>query len=199
MSASGRGEDLELIERVKAKEAGAFAELTHRYSGEVFRLAMGMVRNDQDARDVVQETFLAVFRRLEGFRGESSFRTWLLRIATNFALMKLRRRRRKPESSLRIETLHDDEGAVELDPVDLRPLADKVHHDRRLAELVREAVDALPDAHREVLVLADYQGLSMLEIADQLDLSVPNVKTRLHRARLAVRAHLRARLGGEPL
>ncbi len=191
--------DEELVARLRAGEPGIFPVLVHRHSARVFGLAMGMLHNAQDAQDVVQETFLSVHRRLDGFRGESSFRTWLMRIATNSALMKLRRRRRKPELPLVIEEAEPQGRELSHEAVDLRPLADKVHHDRQLAAHVRAAVEALPDRFREELVLADYQGLSMAEIGDLLDLTVPNVKTRLHRARLAVRDRLRSRLGEDGL
>lgn len=187
-----------LVERVLAGDEAAFALLVHRHSGRLYAIAVGMVRNEQDARDVVQETFLNVHRKLDSFRGDASFKTWICRIATNNALMKLRRRRRKPETSLVLGDpgLPEDQGR-ERDVVDLRPLADKVHEDRELGQQIRQAVEALPDQYREVLLLADYQHMSMREIAEALDLTVPNVKTRLHRARLHVRASLQAYLAGE--
>ena len=190
--------DEQLVDRVRAGDPVAFASLVHRYSGRLYGLARGMLRDEQDARDVVQETFLHVHRRLDGFRGDSSFRTWLFRIATNAALMRLRRRRRKPESSLDEPApwSEGDEGGPR-EVADLRPLADQVHQDRELGEQIRAAVQALPETYREVLLLADYQQLSMLEIAQVLGISVPNVKTRLHRARLAVRASLRTYMAGE--
>ncbi|MCB9778078.1 MAG: sigma-70 family RNA polymerase sigma factor [Alphaproteobacteria bacterium] len=176
----------------------AFAVLVHRHSGRLYAIAMGMVRNEQDARDCVQETFLAVHRKLDGFRGDASFKTWVSRITTNNALMKLRRRRRKPETSLMVvDPEAPEEGPKERDVADLRPLADQVHENRELGDEIRRAVDALPDKYREVLILADYQHLSMKDIADTLGLTVPNVKTRLHRARLAVRDELKAYVAGE--
>lgn len=192
-------DDAELVTMVREHDRqDAFAVLVHRHSGRLYAIAMGMVRNEQDARDCVQETFLAVHRKLDGFRGDASFKTWVRRITTNNALMKLRRRRRKPEASLLVtDPDRPHEGPKERDVVDIRPLADKVHENRELGAQIRRAVDDLPDKYREVLVLADYQHMSMKEIAETLGLTVPNVKTRLHRARLAVRAELKAYVAGE--
>ncbi|NOY27921.1 MAG: sigma-70 family RNA polymerase sigma factor [Oligoflexia bacterium] len=190
--------DLELVDRVQHDDPQAFAILVHRYSGRLYGIAMGMVRNEQDARDVVQETFLNVHRKLDGFRGDASFKTWICRIATNNALMKLRRRRRKPETSLEInDPSRPEEEPRERDVVDIRPLADKVHENRELGRQIRLAVDALPEKYREVLLLADYQHMSMRDIGDTLDLTIPNVKTRLHRARMAVRKALRDYVAGD--
>ncbi len=190
--------DEDLCQAVLAGNEDAFAVLVHRHSGRLFGIAVSMLRNEQDARDVVQETFLNVHRKLDGFRGDASFKTWVSRIATNNALMKLRRRRRKPETSLELnDPKNPDEDSRERDVVDLRPLADQVHANRELGQQIRRAVDELPDNYREVLILADFHHMSMKEIGDALDLTVPNVKTRLHRARLQVRASLKAYLAGE--
>ncbi|RME26783.1 MAG: sigma-70 family RNA polymerase sigma factor [Deltaproteobacteria bacterium] len=189
--------DEALVEAIRAGHEEAFPVLVHRYSGRIYAIGVSMLRNEQDARDVVQETFLNVHRKLDGFRGDSSFKTWICRIATNNALMKLRRRRRKPETSLLVKEISGSgEESRERDVVDLRPLADKVHEDRELGTQIREAVAGLPEKYREVLILADYQHMSMKEIAETLDLTVPNVKTRLHRARLQVRDALREYLAG---
>lgn len=183
---------------MKSGNHEAFTEIVHRYSGKVYGIGLSMLRNEQDARDIVQDTFLNVHRRIDSFRGEAPFRSWLGRIATNNALMKLRTRRRKPEVSLQIQSPHfGEEGEHERDIVDWSPLADQRAEDRELGQQIRAAVDRLPEKYRTVLVLADYQELSMKQIADLLDLTVPNVKTRLHRARLAVREALAEYLAGQ--
>lgn len=188
-------EDDDLVERVREGDQRAFAVLVHRHSGRVYAIGMSMLRNEQDARDVVQVTFMNAYRKIDSFRGDAAFGSWLKRIASNTALMRLRRRRRKPESPLEIRG-KDGEGPRERDVVDFRPWADKVAEDKELGQRIRQAVDDLPDAYREVLVLADYQKLSMKDIGEALDLTVPNVKTRLHRARLRVRADLARYLAG---
>jgi len=191
-------DDRELVDRLKAGDDTAFTALVHRYSGRVYGIGLGILRNEQDARDVTQDTFLNVYRRIHTFRNEAPFKSWLGRIATNNALMKLRTRRRKPEVSLEIRSPRfKDDGQHERDIVDFSPLADKVSESRELGQRIRETVEGLPDKYRTVLVLADYQQLSMKQIADVLDLTVPNVKTRLHRARLAVRENLADYLAGD--
>jgi RNA polymerase sigma-70 factor (ECF subfamily) len=156
-----------------------------------------MLRNEQDARDVVQDTFLNVHRRLDSFRGESALSSWIGRIATNNALMKLRRRRRKPEGPLDVPVPGGEPGDRRSRIiVDRRPISEQIVLNRELGASIRSAVDDLPDRHREVLILSDYQDLSMKEIAAVLDISVSNVKTRLHRARMAVREALSTYLAG---
>lgn len=196
MSAS-QPEPPDLLDRLRAGDEAAFAWLVHRYSGKVYAIGLSMLRNEQDARDVLQETFLNVHRRIDSFRGEASLGSWIGRIATNNALMKLRTRRRKPETSLDVKVPGGDGETREREIVDFSPLADKVSENKELGGRIRAAVDALPDNYRTVLVLADYREMSMREIAEALDLTVPNVKTRLHRARLAVRQSLAQYLAGE--
>lgn len=189
-------EDEDLVAKVRAGESAAFAVLVHRHSGRMYAIGMSMLRNEQDARDVVQETFLNAYRKLDSFRGDAPFGGWLKRIATNSALMKLRTRRRKPETSLELKTSDGETERRDRDVVDFRPWADKVSEDKELGARIRQSIDALPESYREVIVLADYQEMSMRDIAAALDLSVPNVKTRLHRARLQVRADLARYLAG---
>ncbi len=184
------------LERLRARDEDAFAVLVHHFSGRCYAIGMSMLRNEQDARDVVQETFLNVHRRIDTFRAEASLGSWIGRIATNNALMKLRTRRRKPETSLEIPVPGGEGERKEREIIDLRPLADRVGENRELGDRIRRAVDNLPENYRMVLVLADYRQMSMKEIGDALDLTVPNVKTRLHRARLAVREQLTLYLAG---
>jgi RNA polymerase sigma-70 factor, ECF subfamily len=196
MSAPGP-EPHDLLERLQAGDEDAFAWLVHRYSGKVYAIGLSMLRNEQDARDVLQETFLNAYRSVGGFRGEASLGGWIGRIATNNSLMKLRTRRRKPETSLDIQSGDDGDARRDREIVDAAPWADKLTENRELGHRIREAVEALPESYRVVLILADYREMTMREISDALDLSVPNVKTRLHRARLTVRERLGAYLAGE--
>ena len=193
-----RSADAALIARIQAEDPTAFPELVHRFTGKVYSIGISMLRNEQDARDVVQETFLNVHRRLDTFRGDAALSSWIGRIATNNALMKLRTRRRKPETSLEVQVPgQSSDERFERVIVDKNPISDQLSLDRELGERIRSAVDELPDKYREVLVLADYRELSMKQIAAALDISVPNVKTRLHRARLSVRDTLAAYLAGQ--
>lgn len=180
--------DEDLVERIRAGESALFAEIVKRHTGRAYAIGLSMLRNEQDARDVVQETFLNAYRRLDSFRGDAPLGGWLARIATNNALMKLRTRRRKPESPLEIKGPDfDGSGAHERQIVDWRPIAEQNALDAELGQRIRAAVDELPEKYRTVLLLADYREMSMKQIAAALDLTVPNVKTRLHRARLSVR------------
>jgi RNA polymerase sigma-70 factor, ECF subfamily len=196
MAAAPTGPD-DLLDRLRAGDEAAFASLVHRHSGKVYAIGMSMLRNEQDARDVLQETFLNVYRRIGTFRGEASIGSWIARIATNNSLMKLRTRRRKPEASLDVKVPGGGGETREREITDFSPLADEVSENKELGRRIRAAVDALPDNYRTVLVLADYREMPMRDIAEALDLTVPNVKTRLHRARLAVRQSLAAYLAGD--
>lgn len=192
-----RAEEQALITRVADGDPSAFPELVHRYTPKVYSIGRAMLRNEQDARDVVQETFLNVHRRLDGFRGDAALGSWIGRIATNNALMKLRTRRRKPETSLEVRMPGSDQTERrDRDIVDPQPRPSRQVENAELGERIRAAVDRLGPKYREVLILADYQELSMKEIAAALELTVPNVKTRLHRARLAVREDLASYLSG---
>lgn len=189
--------DQALAEQLRSGDDGAFAQVVQLYSGKVYAIGLSMLRNEQDARDVVQETFLNVHRRIDSFRGEAPLGSWIGRIATNNCLMRLRTRRRKPEVSVEVVgPRYADDGHHAMEIEDWRPLADEQRVTQELGEQIRAAVDDLPASYREVMLLADYQHLSMAEIAAELDLTVPNVKTRLHRARLAVREALAAYLAG---
>lgn len=190
-------DDQVLVSRTLAGETHCFEELFRRYSDRVYGISLGMVRSEAEAQDVVQETFLSAFRKLDTYRAESPFRGWLFRIASNASLMRLRTRRRRPEVSLELSgPSFDDDGRHERPIQDLRPLASKTLEDQELGERLHQSIDALPQKYRSVLILADFDHRSMKEIGEQLDLSVPAVKTRLHRARLSIRQDLEAYLAG---
>ncbi len=190
-----REEEARLVQAARDGDTRAFEQLVRRYAGRVHAIGLSMLRDDARAQDIVQVTFLSAWRKLDTFRLESSFKAWICRIATNACLMHLRSRRRRPEVPLTVGRDEED-GPRERPVVDWSPLADKLLEDRELGERIREAVGRLPEKYRIVVVLADYEHLSMREIAETLDLTVSNVKTRLHRARLAIRADLDAYLAG---
>ncbi len=180
--------DKELVRAAQEGDQTSFRELVTRYEGKVYRLALKMVRDAQDAEDVLQETFINVYRHLDTFRGDSEFSTWIFRIATNTSLMKLRARR--PTVSL------DDGSSDTEEEVFPRELADwsGAPEEMLLNSEIRAQMDValaqLPETLRSVFVLRDVQGLSIEETARVLDISIPNVKTRLHRARFALREKL---------
>jgi len=187
--------DAELVERLKTGDRDAFGALLRRYQGKVYRLAMNMTRSPQDAEEVTQDVFLAVYRKIGDFDGRAAFSTWLYRVASNAALMKLRGRRSEPHLSI------EEEGpAFAPDGHFARPVADwsELPEDRLLSaerrRVLEQAIDALPPDYKAVVVLRDVEGLSNQEVAEILGATVLAVKSRLHRARLALRERLAAYL-----
>ncbi|MCC6800640.1 MAG: sigma-70 family RNA polymerase sigma factor [Anaerolineae bacterium] len=182
-------DDGELVARLKAGDQAAYAQLVEEQAARIYRLALRMMGNETDAEDVLQETFLSAFRSIDSFEERSSLSTWLYRIATNAALMRLRRK--EPEQVSVDEPLERDDG-------DLLPRQffdfcclpeDDLLRDEARAEMLR-AIDGLPATLRSVFVLRDIEGLSTEETANALDLSISAVKSRLMRARLKLRERL---------
>lgn len=183
-----------LLAAAKRGDNTAFAELVSRYDRRMFRIAQYIVQNREDAEDVVQDSFLKAFGNLSGFREESRFYTWLVRIVVNDALMKLRRRRLRHTIFL---DAHDqsDERSVPFEIADVSPDPEQALHHAQLRDHLARAVKQLKPSFRAVFVLRDIQGLSIFETADALSISVPLVKTRLLRARLKLRQRLGAFFG----
>ncbi len=196
----GAGLDSTLVERVRTGDKSAFEVLMHRYEDKVFRLAVGMLKNREDALDAVQDAFLNVYRKIDTFRGESAFSTWLYKISLNSVYMKLRSRGRHEQT----ESLDDLEEI--LDPAKIRILmpprgwserADDKLLRKELSLKLREAVDALPEEYRAIFTLREVEELSNQEVADILGLGLAATKTRLHRARLFLRQRLSKYLQGD--
>ncbi len=183
--------DSALVQAAQRGDKRAFAQLVERYEQRVYNLARKMMRDPQDAEDVLQETFISVFRHLNDFQGDSSFSTWLYRVATNASLMKLRGRKELPLSlDEPIESGGDE--ALPREIVDWSITPEEALLSSETRAQMDAAVTALPETLRAVFVLRDVEGLSVQETADVLGISVPNVKTRLHRARLMLRESLSA-------
>jgi RNA polymerase sigma-70 factor (ECF subfamily) len=167
-----------------------------RHQRQLFRLALRMTGSEADAQEVLQEAFLNAYQKLPLFRGEAQFSSWLYRIAANSALMRLRRKRRAPDSvpdqPLELSSPKFTEGgAYETPPrSDWSQRADEALQSRELGAAIEKAVGELPEDYRTVFLLKDVDGLSNEDIAHALELSVPAVKSRLHRARLALREKL---------
>lgn len=181
--------DEELVTRARAKDFGAFEQLVDRYEDKVYRLAFRFVRNETEAKEIVQDTFLSIWRKLDTFKGDAQFGSWVYRVAANAALMRLRSQRRHPEVSteeLPLDFL-DTYGQIPTygDNWARRP-DDELQSDE-LRRRIQAAVDDLPEIYRTVFLIRDVEGLSTEETAQVLDISIPTVKTRLHRARLALR------------
>jgi RNA polymerase sigma-70 factor (ECF subfamily) len=186
--------DAELLEAARRGEYSAFETLVQRYRDRVYRLALGMMHEPAEAEEVVQETFLSVFRGLQRFRGESSVGTWVYRVAANACLMRLRGRRRKPLLSIddTLPSYADTGGDALTPPGDWARQPDDQLLSSELGEHLESAIAKLPEKYRMVLLLRDVEGLSNEEVAETLGLTVPTVKSRLHRSRLFVRERLEA-------
>jgi RNA polymerase sigma-70 factor, ECF subfamily len=192
--------DERLAARAAAGEESAFETLVSRYQARVYRLACRLTADDGEAKDVLQETFLAAYRGLPGFRGESRFSTWLYRIATNAALMHRRARARQPAESLeQFLPRFDGNGIHAAEPADLLAAsrADEVLDRKLLAGKAREGLERLPDIYRDAFVLRDLEEMTTAEVADLLAIDAAAVRQRVHRARLMLRGYLGKLVGGQ--
>lgn len=189
--AEGRPEDAALLARLRAGEQAAYEELVRSYGGRLLAVARRFLRSEEDARDAVQDAFLSAFRNIERFEGQARLSTWLHRIVVNAALMRLRTRRRRPETPIEellpsfLEDGHMARPAApwrrtDADPAELN----------QLRSLLLDKIQELPEGYRNVLVLRDIEDLDTEETAELMGLSTGAVKTRLHRARQALRALL---------
>ena len=176
--------DEELVALARQGGENAVRALIKRNNRRLFRVARAVMRNDAEAEDVVQEAYVLAFTKLDAFRGESQFSTWLTRIALNEALGRVRRRRPTAELAELDAGAGAHGGAVIMFPTSLTPpAADSELARSQVREFLERAVDDLPDAFRTVFILRDIEEMSIEETADQLSLKPETVKTRLHRAR----------------
>jgi RNA polymerase sigma-70 factor, ECF subfamily len=180
--------DEQLVRLAQQGDTRAFDELVDRYRDRVYRLSYKILRNEDDAAESLQDAFLSAYRGLKNFKAESTFSTWLYRIATNAALMKYRKRRDGHVSLEQSQSSNEDAEPIQLEDWAARPVEELLNDELR--EAMQEGVDRLPEDLRTVFLLRDDQGLSNAEVAEALDLTVAAVKSRLHRARLSLRAHL---------
>src|ERR1051326_7156960 len=182
-------DELKLVRAAKAGDIGAFEQLVHRYDRNVFRIAQHITQNREDAEDVVQDAFLKPYENLKNFQEQSKFYTWLVRIAVNEALMRLRRRR--PERMVSLdEEVKTEEDSMPREVADWTPNPEQQYSQAELKDILTRTIQGLPASFRTVFVLRDVEGLSTEETADALDLSIPAVKSRLLRARLQLRERL---------
>ncbi len=182
-------EELMLVNAARGGDVGAFEQLVRKYDRNVFRIANHITQNREDAEDVVQDAFLKAFTNLGQFQGQSKFYTWLVRIAVNEALMRLRRRR--PERTVSLdEDINTGEDTIPREVADWSPNPEQLYNQSELREILQKTIQGLPPSFRTVFVLRDVEGLSTEETADALGLSIPAVKSRLLRARLQLRERL---------
>lgn len=190
--------DSELVARAQAGELDAFEALTSRYEQRVYSLALRMLRHEQDAEDVTQQTFLSALEGLGGFRGDAAFSTWLLRVATYAALKIIRKRQGLDTVSLE-EATEPAEGYDSIPHpeyiADWRQSPEELVQRNETRRLLDEALARLDEKHRLVFLLRDVEGLSVRETAKALGLSEANTKVRLLRARLQLREELTRTLG----
>ena len=182
-------EELDLVTRAREGDAEAFSALIRRYEGKIFRLAMNITQNREDSEDVLQEAFLKAYEHLDQFQGNSKFYTWIVRIAVNQALMKLRKRKSDRSVSLD-EQIDTGEDTVVREIAAWDPDPEEQYSQEELNSILTEAVDELAPIYRTVFTLRDVDGLSTEETAEALELSIPAVKSRLLRARLQLRERL---------
>jgi RNA polymerase sigma-70 factor (ECF subfamily) len=181
--------DILLVNRARQGDVQAFEQLVKQYDRQVFRIAQHITQNREDAEDVVQDAFLKAYEKLDQFQGNSKFYTWLVRIAVNESLMRLRKRRTGRMVSID-EDVETEEGSMPRDLAEWRPDPEVQYGQSELAEILRKTIQGLPPGFRVVFVLRDVEGLSTEETAETLGLSVPAVKSRLLRARLQLRERL---------
>jgi len=183
----------ELIKQAQKGSRTAQAEIVYQHERMVYNLALRLLGNNEDAENVLQETFLKVLESLHTFKGESSLSTWIYRIATNFALMRLRKRKTQ------FVSLDDYPIDVSMDFRDFNqsisndPLQALLNYELR--DVLNTAIEKLPLKFKSVFVLKDIEGLSLNEISEMLNMSLPAVKTNLHRARLFLRDQLAEYVG----
>ena len=195
-SAESGADEKKLVEEVLAGNVERFYELVKPCERLVYLAAQEILQNEADAEEVAQEAVLKSFRNLRLFRGESKFSTWLYRITVNEARMRLRKRREVSLDELMAEDDAQETTYAPLQLADWREIPGQALEQRELQEQLATAVASLPDKYREVLVLRDINGLSIAETAEALTLSLPNVKTRLLRARLMLRDSFVAKCSG---
>ncbi len=181
--------DEELVESAKQGDPDAFPQLVKKYSRRILRVGRNITNNDEDAEDVLQETFLKAYTHLDGFQGNSKFYTWLVRIAMNEALMKLRKRKGDKVVSLD-EQLDTGEDTVTREIAVWEGNPEDRYSQEEIREILDKTVASLPEAFRTVFMLRDVEELSTEETAGVLNLSIPAVKSRLLRARLQLREKL---------
>ena len=178
-----------LVERARNGDAEAFTALVEQYERKIFRLAKHITNNDDDAEDVLQETFLKAYSHLDSFQGNSKFYTWIVRIAVNEALMKLRKRKSDKTVSLD-EPTDTGEDVVVREVAVWEDNPEQKYSREEIREILDKAIESLKPAFRTVFVLRDIEELSTEETAEALGLSIPAVKSRLLRARLQLREKL---------
>ena len=179
--------DEQLVETAIKENPEAFGEIVKRWERKIFALCFGMLSREEDARDAAQETFISAYRNLSNFRGDAKVSSWLHRIAVNQCLTKKRRSKVRAESYLEDETSNGNEASFAT-PVHLSPARTTEQNER--LKLVRQAVNALPDDLREVIVMKEFNEMTFQEISESLDVPLSTVKSRVYTALKQLRMKL---------
>jgi len=181
--------DVELVAQAKAGDTAAFEQLIRQYERQIFRTANHITQNREDAEDITQDVFFKAYQKLDQFQGNSKFSTWLVRIAVNESLMRLRKRKTSKTVSMD-QDVETEEGSIPRDFAEWRPNPEQNFSQAEMAEILQKTIAGLPPGFRTVFTLRDIENLSTEETAEALGLSVPAVKSRLLRARLQLRERL---------
>ncbi|WP_376704939.1 RNA polymerase sigma factor [Mesorhizobium sp. ISC25] len=181
--------DMQLVGRALARDGDAFRTIIKTHNQRLYRIARGVVRNDSEAEDIVQEAYVSAFAHLEAFRGDASLATWLSRIVINEALGRLRKKRRM------VAMPENPQAEIIRFPLNPSDDPERTMAQRQILELVERATDSLPDIYRMVFVARVIEGLSIEETAELLGVRPETIKTRLHRARALVRKALDDQIG----
>ena len=187
-----KDKDYELVQAINSGQYDLFHDLVKRYEQKLYNFSLRMCRNPSDAEDMVQETFLNVFRYLKDFRYETKFKNWLYRIGASTCIKKRRKSKFAPERELSLEEfIPKDEAETQTQTPEwaLLPLDNLLNAE--LSDMINQAIKSLPEKYRLVILLRDSEGFSTAETAQILSLSASNVKVRLHRARLFLREKLK--------
>lgn len=188
---NGLASESGLVSALQAGDPAAFEQLVRAYMGRLLAVTRRILNNEEDARDAVQDAFLSAFRGVANFDASSRLSTWLHRIAVNAALMKIRSRQRRPELSLDSLLPKFQEDGHRVDPATpWDESADRLLQKKETRELVRAKIEQLPESYRTVLLLRDIEEMDTTSTAEMLGVSENVVKTRLHRARQALRTLL---------
>jgi RNA polymerase sigma-70 factor (ECF subfamily) len=196
MAAKRKTQDIEvltdevLISKFSKGCEQSFAEIIARYETKVHNLAMRLTRNPEDAEEVIQDVFITVYRKISSFEGKAKFSSWLYRITVNAAFMKLRKKKQEKAISLD-DVMSSIENQPITQPNAFGARADSLAIDNEVRTALEGAIGKLPEDYRAVFVLRDVDGLSNKEVSDILGLSIPAVKSRLHRSRIMLRKRLR--------
>jgi RNA polymerase sigma-70 factor, ECF subfamily len=183
-----REDEPRLVAAAKSGDAAAFEELVNRYEKKIFRLTMNITRNHEDAEDAMQDAFMKAYSHLSNFQEDSRFYTWLVRIAANEALMRLRKRR--PNQFSLDDPIEGDDDLIPREIEDWGPSPEQRYAQSEMQEILNHVIDQLAPDFRVVFLLRDVEGLSTEETAEAVGISVPAVKSRLLRARLKLRQKL---------